>query len=160
MQQYMKELEQVTKVFSVVNTVSFHNLKTPVFSLLQRPFDPETFVERLAWRILENTKEKGSYNFNADIMKDTFNQSVKLVSAQIFISCTRISPFVYLVILFRRDLMFLQQRQKKKCDQIRNSCKTQEKEFWEDVAKQLQYNKVNEFQPNDTKNCMKNRDDI
>ncbi|KAK7601024.1 hypothetical protein V9T40_008465 [Parthenolecanium corni] len=91
MQQYMRELEQ-------------------------KPFDPDTFVERLAWRVLENTKEKGTYNFNADVMKDTFEQSIK-------------------------DLMILLQRQRKKCESLKIACKEEEKLFWQDLFKQQQCNK-------------------
>lgn len=96
--------------------------------LEQKPFDPDTFVERLAWKILENTKEKGNYNFNADVMKDAFNQCIK-------------------------DLVFLQQKQKKKCDEMKNSCKADEKLLWQDVSKQLQCNKecMNSFYQLDEK---------
>lgn len=103
MQQYMKDLEQ-------------------------KPFDSDTFVERLAWKVLENTKEKGNYNFNADVMRDTFEQAIK-------------------------DLMLLLQRQKKKCEQIKVTCREEEKLFWQDLQMQLQYNKdcVNSFYQLDEK---------
>lgn len=77
MQQYMKELEQ-------------------------EPFDPEEFVERLAWRTVNDTLkdgEKGS--FDPVLVHETFLQAIK-------------------------DLQVLQERQQKKCDRLEAACKEEE----------------------------------
>ncbi|PBC29100.1 Exocyst complex component [Apis cerana cerana] len=77
MQQYMKELEQ-------------------------DPFDPEEFVERLAWRTLNDTiKDDGKTFFDPTIVHETFLQAIK-------------------------DLQILQERQQKKCDKLETALKDEE----------------------------------
>ncbi|XP_043792647.1 exocyst complex component 5 [Apis laboriosa] len=77
MQQYMKELEQ-------------------------DPFDPEEFVERLAWRTLnDTTKDDGKTFFDPTIVHETFLQAIK-------------------------DLQILQERQQKKCDKLETTLKDEE----------------------------------
>ncbi|EZA55921.1 hypothetical protein DMN91_010626 [Ooceraea biroi] len=77
MQQYMKELEQ-------------------------DPFDPEEFVERLAWRTVnDNTKDGGKTFFDPVIVHETFLQAIK-------------------------DLQTLQERQQKKCDRLEAALKEEE----------------------------------
>ncbi|KAF3427629.1 hypothetical protein E2986_08375 [Frieseomelitta varia] len=77
MQQYMKELEQ-------------------------DPFDPEEFVERLAWRTVnDTTKDDGKTFFDPTIVHETFLQAIK-------------------------DLQILQERQQKKCDKLEAALKDEE----------------------------------
>ena len=77
MQQYMKELEQ-------------------------DPFDPEEFVERLAWRTVnDTTKDGGRTFFDPMIVHETFLQAIK-------------------------DLQILQERQQKKCDKLEGALKDEE----------------------------------
>ncbi|XP_017767696.1 PREDICTED: exocyst complex component 5 [Eufriesea mexicana] len=77
MQQYMKELEQ-------------------------DPFDPEEFVERLAWRTVnDTTKDDGKTFFDPTIVHETFLQAIK-------------------------DLQILQERQQKKCDKLETALKDEE----------------------------------
>ncbi|XP_035718625.1 exocyst complex component 5-like [Vespa mandarinia] len=77
MQQYMKELEQ-------------------------EPFDPEEFVERLAWRTVnDKTKDGGKAFFDPVIVHETFLQAIK-------------------------DLQILQERQQKKCDKLEAGLKDEE----------------------------------
>ena len=77
MQQYMKELEQ-------------------------DPFDPEEFVERLAWRTVnDTTKDGGKTFFDPMIVHETFLQAIK-------------------------DLQILQERQQKKCDKLEAALKDEE----------------------------------
>ncbi|KAG7202557.1 hypothetical protein KM043_009753 [Ampulex compressa] len=76
MQQYMKELEQ-------------------------DPFDPEEFVERLAWRTVNDTKDDGKTSFDPVIVHETFLQAIK-------------------------DLQVLQERQQKKCDRLEAALKEEE----------------------------------
>lgn len=77
MQQYMKELEQ-------------------------EPFDPEEFVERLAWRTVnDKTKDGGKAFFDPVIVHETFLQAIK-------------------------DLQILQERQQKKCDKLEAALKDEE----------------------------------
>lgn len=77
MQQYMKELEQ-------------------------EPFDPEEFVERLAWRTVnDKTKDGSKAFFNPVIVHETFLQAIK-------------------------DLQILEERQQKKCDKLEAALKDEE----------------------------------
>ncbi|XP_012254830.1 exocyst complex component 5 [Athalia rosae] len=77
MQQYMKELEQ-------------------------EPFDPEEFVERLAWRTVNDTLKDGEKGtFDPVLVHETFLQAIK-------------------------DLQVLQERQQKKCDKLEAACKDEE----------------------------------
>ncbi|XP_058791002.1 exocyst complex component 5 [Phymastichus coffea] len=74
MQQYMKELEQ-------------------------EPFDPEEFVERLAWRTVNDTTKDGvSGVFDPVLVHETFLQAIK-------------------------DLQVLEERQQKKCDKLETALK-------------------------------------
>ncbi|KAK2584986.1 hypothetical protein KPH14_008517 [Odynerus spinipes] len=77
MQQYMKELEQ-------------------------EPFDPEEFVERLAWRTVnDKTKDGGKAFFDPVTVHETFLQAIK-------------------------DLQILEERQQKKCDKLEVALKDEE----------------------------------
>lgn len=77
MQQYMKELEQ-------------------------EPFDPEEFVERLAWRTVNDTiSENGKSVFDPLLIHETFLQAIK-------------------------DLQVLQERQQKKCEKLECALKEEE----------------------------------
>ncbi|XP_046434817.1 exocyst complex component 5 [Neodiprion fabricii] len=78
MQQYMKELEQ-------------------------EPFDSEEFVERLAWRTVNDTFKDGGdkSSFDPVLVHETFLQAIK-------------------------DLRVLQERQQKKCDRLEAACKEEE----------------------------------
>ncbi|XP_033227162.1 exocyst complex component 5 isoform X1 [Belonocnema kinseyi] len=77
MQQYMKELEQ-------------------------EPFDPEEFVERLAWRTVNDTvSENGKSVFDPLLIHETFLQAIK-------------------------DLQVLQERQQKKCEKLEAALKEEE----------------------------------
>ncbi|XP_066600933.1 exocyst complex component 5 [Prorops nasuta] len=77
MQQYMKELEQ-------------------------EPFDPEEFVERLAWRTVnDSTKDNLKACFDPVVVHETFLQAIK-------------------------DLQVLEERQQKKCDKLEASLKDEE----------------------------------
>ncbi|XP_043477094.1 exocyst complex component 5 [Leptopilina heterotoma] len=77
MQQYMKELEQ-------------------------EPFDPEEFVERLAWRTVNDTiSENGKSVFDPLLIHETFLQAIK-------------------------DLQVLQERQQKKCEKLESALKEEE----------------------------------
>lgn len=98
MQQYMKELEQ-------------------------EPFDPEEFVERLAWRTVEGNREDGSSTFDPILMHETFLQAIK-------------------------DLKLLQERQQKKCEKLEAICREEEAAHWQDISQLQEKNKatVNLFQ--------------
>ncbi|CAB0002503.1 unnamed protein product [Nesidiocoris tenuis] len=89
MQQYMKELEQ-------------------------EPFDPQEFVERLAWRTID--VDNGSSTFEPSLMFDTFCQTIK-------------------------DLRLLQDRQRKKCDKLEVICQEEENSHWQDIGKFQEKNK-------------------
>lgn len=45
--------------------------------MIQEPFDPEEFVERLAWRTVEGNREDGSSTFDPILMHETFLQAIK-----------------------------------------------------------------------------------
>ncbi|XP_063222638.1 exocyst complex component 5 [Bacillus rossius redtenbacheri] len=91
MQQYMKEMEQ-------------------------EPFDPEEFVERLAWRTLEGTREDGVGQFDAVLLHDTFLQAIK-------------------------DLQLLQERQQKKCERLEIMCREEENGHWQKISQLQDRNK-------------------
>uniref|UniRef100_A0A8D8Y3G9 Exocyst complex component 5 n=1 Tax=Cacopsylla melanoneura TaxID=428564 RepID=A0A8D8Y3G9_9HEMI len=76
LQQYMKELEQ-------------------------DPYDPEQFIEKLAWKILGNSKKEGVEIFDPVVMEETFVQCIK-------------------------DFKLLQDRQKKKCEKLEQLCHEEE----------------------------------
>ncbi|KOX77029.1 Exocyst complex component 5, partial [Melipona quadrifasciata] len=70
--------------------------------LFQDPFDPEEFVERLAWRTVNDmTKDDGKTFFDPTIVHETFLQAIK-------------------------DLQILQERQQKKCDKLEAALKDEE----------------------------------
>uniref|UniRef100_A0A1B6CXT9 Exocyst complex component 5 n=1 Tax=Clastoptera arizonana TaxID=38151 RepID=A0A1B6CXT9_9HEMI len=98
MQQYLKELEQ-------------------------EPFDPEEFVERLAWRTVESNREDGNGIFDSVLMHETFLQAIK-------------------------DLQLLLDRQKKKCEKLETLCQEEEANHWQDISQLQEKNKatVNLFQ--------------
>ncbi|KAG8247200.1 Exocyst complex component 5 [Homalodisca vitripennis] len=41
------------------------------------PFDPEEFVERLAWRTVDSNREEGNSTFDPVLMHETFSQAIK-----------------------------------------------------------------------------------
>ncbi|CAH0550033.1 unnamed protein product [Brassicogethes aeneus] len=90
MQQYMKELEQ-------------------------EPFDPDEFIERLAWRTMSEVKSDGE-DFNPNILHDSFVQAIK-------------------------DLTLLQEHQQKKCKKLEAIVRENEAQFFGDVAKLTTDNK-------------------
>lgn len=73
MQQYLKELEQVF-VKTNLCIIFFH------ICFSQEPFDPEEFVERLAWRTIAETKRDESGDFNPILLHDSFVQAIKYVT--------------------------------------------------------------------------------
>ncbi|XP_017890253.1 exocyst complex component 5 [Ceratina calcarata] len=92
MQQYMKELEQ-------------------------DPFDPEEFVERLAWRTVnDTTKDGGKTFFDPTIVHETFLQAIK-------------------------DLQVLQERQQKKCDKLEAALRDEEARHMLEVFELQERNK-------------------
>ncbi|KZC11283.1 Exocyst complex component 5 [Dufourea novaeangliae] len=92
MQQYMKELEQ-------------------------DPFDSEEFVERLAWRTVNDiTKDGGKTFFNPMIVHETFLQAIK-------------------------DLQVLQERQQKKCDKLEVALKDEEARHMLEILELQERNK-------------------
>uniref|UniRef100_A0A1B6FMR3 Exocyst complex component 5 n=1 Tax=Cuerna arida TaxID=1464854 RepID=A0A1B6FMR3_9HEMI len=91
MQQYMKELEQ-------------------------EPFDPEEFVERLAWRTVDSNREEGNSTFDPVLMHETFSQAIK-------------------------DLQLLLERQQKKCERLEQACHEEEANHWQDISKLQEKNK-------------------
>ncbi|XP_033337221.1 exocyst complex component Sec10 [Megalopta genalis] len=92
MQQYMKELEQ-------------------------DPFDPEEFVERLAWRTVNDTiKDSGKTFFDPMIVHETFLQAIK-------------------------DLQILQERQQKKCDKLEIALKDEEARHMLEILELQERNK-------------------
>ncbi|RZF42188.1 hypothetical protein LSTR_LSTR004337 [Laodelphax striatellus] len=91
MQQYMKELEQ-------------------------EPFDPEEFVERLAWRIIDSSREEGNSAFDPVLMNDTFLQAIK-------------------------DLQLLQERQHRKCERLEALVREEEINHWQDISLLQEKNK-------------------
>lgn len=92
MQQYMKELEQ-------------------------DPFDPEEFVERLAWRTVnDSTKDGGKTFFDPVIVHETFLQAIK-------------------------DLQILQERQQKKCDKLETALKEEETRHMLEILELQERNK-------------------
>ncbi|XP_069683287.1 exocyst complex component 5 [Periplaneta americana] len=98
MMQYMKELEQ-------------------------EPFDPEEFVERLAWRTVADTRNEGTGNFDPVLLHETFLQAIK-------------------------DLQLLQERQQKKCERLEMMCREEENGHWQQISQLQEKNKasVNMFQ--------------
>lgn len=98
MMQYMKELEQ-------------------------EPFDPEEFVERLAWRTVADTRGEGTGHFDPVLLHETFLQAIK-------------------------DLQILQERQQKKCERLEMMCREEENGHWQHISQLQDRNKasVNMFQ--------------
>lgn len=92
MQQYLKELEQ-------------------------EPFDPEEFVERMAWRTVSGSRDDGSSNFDPILLHETFLQAI-------------------------RDLQMLQDRQQKKCERLETMCREEEMNHWQRVYQMQERNKV------------------
>lgn len=76
LQQYMKDLEQ-------------------------DPYDPEQFIEKLAWKILGNSKKEGVEIFDPVVMEETFVQCIK-------------------------DFKLLGDRQRKKCTKLEQLCHEEE----------------------------------
>jgi hypothetical protein len=48
-----------------------------VFTVDQEPFDPEEFVERLAWRTVADSRGEGTGNFDPVLLHETFLQAIK-----------------------------------------------------------------------------------
>jgi hypothetical protein len=43
----------------------------------QEPFDPEEFVERLAWRTVADSRGEGTGHFDPVLLHETFLQAIK-----------------------------------------------------------------------------------
>jgi hypothetical protein len=43
----------------------------------QEPFDPEEFVERLAWRTVADSRSEGTGHFDPVLLHETFLQAIK-----------------------------------------------------------------------------------
>jgi hypothetical protein len=43
----------------------------------QEPFDPEEFVERLAWRTVADSRNEGTGHFDPVLLHETFLQAIK-----------------------------------------------------------------------------------
>jgi hypothetical protein len=43
----------------------------------QEPFDPEEFVERLAWRTVADCRGEGTGHFDPVLLQETFLQAIK-----------------------------------------------------------------------------------
>nr|XP_018900379.1 PREDICTED: exocyst complex component 5 [Bemisia tabaci] len=84
----------------------------------KKPFEAEAFVERLAWRVLGSMPDdKSKEMFDPQLMQETFIQAIK-------------------------DLKFLQERQRKKCDKLESACGDQEVSLWQEVAQLQESNKT------------------
>ncbi|PNF29480.1 Exocyst complex component 5 [Cryptotermes secundus] len=92
MMQYMKELEQ-------------------------EPFDPEEFVERLAWRTVADSRGEGTGHFDPVLLHETFLQAIK-------------------------DLQLLQERQQKKCERLEMMCREEENGHWQQISQLQDRNKA------------------
>lgn len=92
MMQYMKELEQ-------------------------EPFDPEEFVERLAWRTVADSRGEGTGHFDPLLLHETFLQAIK-------------------------DLQLLQERQQKKCERLEMMCREEENGHWQQISQLQDKNKA------------------
>ncbi|XP_025419969.1 exocyst complex component 5 [Sipha flava] len=90
MQQYMKEMEQ-------------------------EPYDPDEFVERLAYRVFGNNEDND--NTVIDDVQDTFVQAIK-------------------------DLKFLQERQKRKCEKLEQVCREKESLYAVQIQSLQEQNKA------------------
>jgi hypothetical protein len=44
---------------------------------IQEPFDPEEFVERLAWRTVADSRGEGTGHFDPVLLHETFLQAIK-----------------------------------------------------------------------------------
>lgn len=44
---------------------------------VQEPFDPEEFVERLAWRTVADSRGEGTGHFDPVLLHETFLQAIK-----------------------------------------------------------------------------------
>ncbi|KDR06665.1 exocyst complex component 5 isoform X2 [Zootermopsis nevadensis] len=92
MMQYMKELEQ-------------------------EPFDPDEFVERLAWRTVADSRNEGTGHFDPVLLHETFLQAIK-------------------------DLQLLQERQQKKCERLEIMCREEENGHWQQISQLQDRNKA------------------
>ncbi|XP_066993892.1 exocyst complex component 5 isoform X2 [Anabrus simplex] len=81
------------------------------------PFDPEEFVERMAWRTVGGTREEGTGNFDPVLLHETFLQAIK-------------------------DLQVLQERQQKKCERLEMICREEEVNHWHEVSQMQERNTV------------------
>nr|CAD7603020.1 unnamed protein product [Timema genevievae] len=80
-----------------------------------KPFDPEEFVERLAWRTIEGSRD-GSGQFDPVLLHETFVQAIK-------------------------DLHVLQERQQKKCERLEMMCREEENNHWQKISQLQDQNK-------------------
>uniref|UniRef100_A0A069DWN9 Exocyst complex component 5 n=1 Tax=Panstrongylus megistus TaxID=65343 RepID=A0A069DWN9_9HEMI len=84
--------------------------------LEHEPFDNEEFVERLAWRTVDDFKD-GIECFEPHIIYETFLQAIK-------------------------DLQILQERQQKKCEKLEEICQEGENTHWQEIALFQEKNKL------------------
>ncbi|PSN43859.1 Exocyst complex component 5 [Blattella germanica] len=82
----------------------------------KEPFDPEEFVERLAWRTVADSRE-GTGNFDPVLLHETFLQAIK-------------------------DLQMLQERQQKKCERLEMMCREEENGHWQQISQLQDKNKA------------------
>lgn len=87
--------------------------------LEQEPFDPEEFVERLAWRTTGGTgiSNKQNEDFEPMVLHDAFEQAI-------------------------RDLKMLDEMTQKKSERLEMMCKEEEKRHWQKIAELQTKNKA------------------
>ncbi|XP_047002914.1 exocyst complex component 5 [Schistocerca americana] len=85
--------------------------------LEQEPFDPEEFVERMAWRTVGGSTEESSGNFDPILLHETFLQAIK-------------------------DLQVLQERQRKRCERLEMMCREEEASHWQEMSRLQMQNKA------------------
>ncbi|KAJ9578780.1 hypothetical protein L9F63_004988 [Diploptera punctata] len=85
--------------------------------LEQEPFDPEEFVERLAWRTVADSRGEGTGHFDPLLLHETFLQAIK-------------------------DLQLLQERQQKKCERLEMMCREEENGHWQQISQLQDRNKA------------------
>lgn len=83
--------------------------------LEQDPFDPEEFVERLAWRTTGGHNDGD--NFDPNVLHEAFDQAI-------------------------RDLRILYESTKKKCERLKMICREEEKRHWDKISELEEKNKA------------------
>ncbi|KAL0270096.1 UNVERIFIED_CONTAM: hypothetical protein PYX00_007615 [Menopon gallinae] len=83
----------------------------------QDHFDPDKFVETLAWRTLGASGNREAESFDSTLLHETFTQAIK-------------------------ELQALQERQKKKCERLEALCKEEEAKDFHKIAHLQERNKA------------------